>query len=209
MGRPRKKPIFVIVDSTLWHISKDDLVLDFDSEPDAPLAEEVERDVADAVLIALRKSFTLTFPKNPFIDGLTEALIEIRRVCTEALIEMPETLEELGLPPIPPVHEDARVGRPQVFMFSFARATDLRIKVKYEGRTRSLFNLLEPDPGDSLIRATREIVTLTFSEMHSEEQYEEVLLRIRNNIWDVLPAFNEYLVAIEAEPIAAKIEEAE
>lgn len=206
MGRARKKSLFVIVDDTLWFIGEG-RVLDFESEPEKPLAEELERHVADPILVSLRKSFTLTFPENPFIDGLTEALMEIRRVCVEALIDMPEALEDLGLPPIPPVDDDKRVGKPQVFRFAFAKATDLRIKVKYEKRMRSLFNLLEPDQGDELICTTRNIVTLTFSEMHSEEQHEKVLLEIRKSIWDVLPAYNEYLVAIEVEPIAAMVDE--
>jgi len=194
----------VIADDTLSFISKD-RVLDFDSEPeDEPFIDELQCPVADETLVALRKAFTLSYPRNPFIDGLTEALTEIRSVCVEALSDMPEVLEELGLPPIPPVSSEDRSGKVHLFKFTLTRAADLRIKVKYEGKSRSLFNLLEPDPADVLIRTAREIVSLTFSEMHSEDQHEAVLRQIRNNIWDVLPAYNEYLTAIEVEPIAAK-----
>lgn len=86
---------------------------------------------------------------------------------------------------------------------NLARATDLRIQVKYEGKSRSLFNLVQPDAADSLVRTARETVSLTFSEMHSEDQHEAVLRQIRNNIWKMLAAFNEYLIDIEVEPIAA------
>ncbi len=41
--------------------------------------------------------------------------------------------------------------------------------------------------------------------MFSEDQHEAVLQKIRDQIWDVLPVFNEYLTSIEVEPIAAKI----
>ena len=121
---------------------------------------------------------------GPFIDGLTE----IRRVCVEALINMPEVLEDLKLPAIPPAIDDDRRGKAKVFIYFLARASDLRIKVKYEGKSRSLLNLLEPDSADGLIRTARETVSLTFSEMHSEEQHESVLREIRNKIWDVLPS---------------------
>lgn len=86
------------------------------------------------------------------------------------------------------------------------RILDLRIQVTHGGKRQSLLRLLSPDPADALIRTAREVVTLTFSEMYSEDQHEAVLHQIRNNIWDVLPAFNEYLTAIEVEPIAAKVE---
>lgn len=47
-------------------------------------------------------------------------------------------------------------------------------------------------------------MSLTFSEMHSEEQHEVVLQQIRGNIWEVLPPYNDYLKAIEVEPMAAQ-----
>ena len=208
MGRPRKKPVYVVVGDVLGCIGPD-RILDLDSDPNEPLCDALQCPVADELLVALRKAFTLSYPRNPFIDGLTESLTEIRRVCIEALIEIPEVLEDLKLPAIPPVSEDERVGRVKLFKFFLARANDLRIKVKYEGKTRSLYNLLEPDPADALVRTARKTVSLTFSEIHSEEQHEAVLRQIRNNIWDVLPPFNEYLTAIEVEPIAPRVEEDE
>lgn len=205
MGRPSKKPVYVIVGNALGCIGPD-RILDLESDPHEPLCDELQCPIADEILVALRKAFTLSYPRNPFIDGLTEALTEIRRVCVEALIDMPEVLEDLKLPAIPPALDDDRRGKAKVFIFFLARAADLRIKVKYEGKSRSLLNLLEPDSADDLIRTARETVSLTFSEMHSEEQHEFVLQEIRNKIWDVLPPFNEYLAAIEVEPIARRDE---
>lgn len=201
MGRRRKKPIYVIADWTIGCIGED-RILDLESDPDEPLCDELQCPVADEVLVALRQSFTLSYPRNPLMNGLTESLAEIRRVCIEALIEMPEVLSELKLSPIPPVFNDDRVGRTKAFQFFLARVSDLRIKVKHEAKSRSLFTLLETMPADVLVATAREIVSLTFSEIHDEEQHAAILEEIRQRIWTVLPAYNEYLKAIEVEPVA-------
>ncbi len=206
MARTRKTPVYMIVGDAIGCIGKD-RVLDLDSDPAEPLCDELQCPIADELLVALRKAFTLSYPRNPFIDGLNQALQEIRRVCVEALIEMPEVLEELKLPKIPPIMDDPRVGRTHVFKYFLARTSDLSIKVKYEGKSQPLLKLLEPVAADPLIRTVREIISMTFSEMFSEEQHEAVLRRIRDQIWEVLPPFNEYLISIEVEPIAAKTEE--
>ncbi len=133
MGRTRKSPVYVIVGDAIGFIGKD-RILDLESEPDEPFCDEFQCPVADEVLVGLRKAFTLSYPRNPFIDGLKEALLEIRRVCVEALIDMPDVLEELKLPPIPPIMEDRRIGKTLAFKFFLARSSDLSIKVKHEGK---------------------------------------------------------------------------
>jgi hypothetical protein len=205
MRRQRKKPVYVIVGDAVYCIDKN-RVLDRESDLDDSLGEELQCPTADEVLIGLRKAFTLSFPINPFIDGLTQSIAEIRRVCVNALRDIPEVLSELGLPAIPPVSDDTRRSSVKIATCYFARATDLRIRVLYEGRRQSLFPLIQPAPADAIIRTAREIVTATFSEMHSEEQHEAVLLQIRNSIWDILPPFNKYLIPIDVEPIAARCE---
>lgn len=194
--------MYVIASDEIGFVGKD-RVLDFDTDPKEPLCDELQCPVADEVLVALRKSFTLSYPKNPFIDGLRAALDEIRRICVEALIDMPDVLQDLKLAPIPPA-ADMEVNRVKVFKFFLVRSSDLRVTVTYEGRKRSLHNIIETDPADELIRTARSAVSLTFSEMYNEEQHEAALLQIRNAIWDVLPAYNGYLAAIDVEPIAEK-----
>jgi hypothetical protein len=66
----------------------------------------------------------------------------------------------------------------------------------------ALVNLIDQRPADDVVRALREVVSHTFEEMHSEEQHEEVLRRIRHRIGSILPAFNDLLDEIEIEPIA-------
>jgi hypothetical protein len=206
MARQKKKPVYVIVGDAVYCVDKN-RVLDVESDLDESLGDELQCAAADDVLVGLRKAFTLSFPVNPFINGLRESLTEIRRVCVDALRDIPEVLNELGLPAIPPVSADERHSSVKIATCYLARAAGLRIRVLYEGKRQSLFPLLQPDPADTLIRTTREIVTATFSEMHSEEQHEAVLLQIRNSIWDILPAFNKYLVSIDIEPIAARCED--
>ena len=139
------------------------------------------------------------------MDGLQQALSEIRRIGVEALKEIPEVLQELQLSAVPGTMADSSSRKAHVFLFSFARAADLAIQVKYEGRSRSLLKLLDPYPGDSLVRTLRAIVTDTFTETHNEDQCEEILRRIRDRVWDTLPAFNELLEEIEIEPIADRL----
>ena len=205
MAMLRKKPVYVIVGDAVYCIDKN-RVLDLDSDLDDSLGTELQCPAANGILIGLRKAFTLSFPVNPFINGLSQALTEIRRVCVDALRDIPEVLDGLGLPAIPAVSGDEWHPNVKIATCYFVRAADLRIRVLYEGKRQALFPLLRPDPADTLIRTTREIVTATFSEMHSEEQHEAVLLQIRNSIWDVLPRFNKYLVQIDVEPIAARRE---
>jgi hypothetical protein len=141
-------------------------------------------------------------PSQPFIDGLQEALKEIRRICIDALRTIPEVVEELHLKPVPPLTHESAAAKEFVMQFCLARMADLQLKVKYEGKTRKLASLIDQRPADEVVRALREVVTNTFEEMHNEEQHEEVLRRIRQSIGSVLPAFNDLLIQIEIEPIA-------
>lgn len=202
MGRRRTKPLYLIVEAEILALVGKDRELDPESDPDDNLLDELQCPQFDEVLIALRKSFSLTFPRNPFIDGLQEALLEIRRIGVEALRTIPEAVEELNLKPVPSPGEVGPNTKAYVFQYILARFDDLQLKVKYEGRTRKLANLIEQRPADEVIRALRDTVSYTFEEMHSEEQHEDVLCRIRRRIGEVLPSLNELLVSIEIEPIA-------
>jgi hypothetical protein len=171
MARPRKTPVWVIVLADNLGCIDENMVLNPGSEPKKSLLDELLCPVADEVLIALRKSFSLTYPRNPFIDGLQQALTEIRRIGVEALKEMPKVLEELRLAPVPGTTADAAAHRAIVFKFVLARSADLAVKVQYEGKSRSLLKLLDPYPADQLVRTLREVISDTFSEMYSDEQH--------------------------------------
>jgi hypothetical protein len=177
-------------------------VLELDSDPEENLMDELQCPVADDVLIALRKAFSLTYPRNPFIDGLQKELAEIRRIAVEALKPIPEVLAALGLKPVPAVEDDKALKKVFLFQFAFAKRVDLRLTVKYEGKSRQLLNLLEVFPADPLVTTLRIIVTDTFAEMHNEAEHENALRGIRERIAAVLPPFNELLESIEVEPIA-------
>lgn len=202
MGRRRKHPVYVIVAAENLGCVGKDREVHLDSEPDDNLLDELQCPVADDVLIALRKSFSLSYPRNPFIDGLQAALTEIRRIGIEALKPIPEVLAGIGLKPVPAVEDDKTIKKVFLFQFAFAKRDDLRIKVKYEGKERLLLNLLETFPADAVVTTLRKVVSDTFSEMHNEEDHENVLRGIREQIAAVLPPFNELLESIEIEPIA-------
>ncbi len=202
MGRRRTRPHFLIVHAEILGSIDKDRVLVLDSDPDENLLDELQCPLFDNVLIALRKSFSLTFPRNPFIDGLKDALEEIRRIGVDALQPIPEVLEELKLKPVPPPSEEPRPIKVYVFQYSLARLDDLPLKVKYEGKSQKFVNLIEERPADDVVRTLRDVVSDTFEEMFSEEQHEEVLRRIRRRIGAVLPPLNDLLIAIEIEPIA-------
>lgn len=202
MGRTRKKPLYLIIEAGVLGSIGKDRKLEFDSDPDDNLLDELQCPLFDEMLIALRKSFSLTFPRNPFIDGLQEALTEIRRVCVDALRIIPEVVEELHLKPVPAPSGDDTRSKVYVLKYCMARVEDLQLKVTYEGKTQKLFNMIEHRPADDVIRTLRQVVSDTFEEMYDEDQHEEVLRRIRRRIASHLSAFNDLLVSIEIEPIA-------
>lgn len=141
-------------------------------------------------------------PVESFIEGLTEALAEIRRLCVEALREEPQILADLELPPIPPVTESERSRKVSVVTCFFVRRDQLPPKVKYRGKSSPLAKLVPIVPADFLVRTARRTVAATFSEMFSEDQHDAVLKQIRQDIWNVLPAFNTFLEGMEVELIS-------
>lgn len=207
MGRRTKRPLFlIVVTDDLCRIGKDRVLIDAedddDNYPEESLLDELRCPLADEVLIALRKSFSLTFPRNPFIDGLQASLTEIRRIGVEALKPMPEVLAELGLKPIPFIIDDPIRKKVYLTLFAVARTADLQISVKAGNRTKRLLVAIDHFPADALIRTLRDVVSDTFSEMHDEDQHSEVLTRIRGRINDVLAPYNSLLEAMEIEPVA-------
>ncbi len=97
MPRPRKKSTWLVVCADHLGCIDENRVLDLESEPKKNLLDELACPLADDVLIALRKSFSLTYPRNPFIDGLQQARSEIRRIAGESL----QYLDSLQLLPCP------------------------------------------------------------------------------------------------------------
>lgn len=204
MGRKRKAKGYSIVWAEAVCCVSEDRAYDPDSEPEKCLMDELQCSVADEVLIALRKAFSLTFPQNPFIDGVQSAILEIRRIGVQALKPMPEVLTDLNLAPLPPIMDDPVLKKAHVFSFMFARSSDLDISVKVENRKRRLLDVIEHQDATQLLITLRSVITDTFSEAHDEDQHMALLHRIRHRIQGVLPDFNACLNAIEVEPIAER-----
>jgi len=197
MARSRKRSKYVIVDSSILCCIGPERVLDLEEDVEDSLADELECPIADPVLESLRRIFSLTFSENPFTDGTEKAVTEIRRLGVEALVEIPQILEDLKLVPIPRPLSASR--KAHVFRYFFVKDEELKMQVQYEGRKRSLHRLTEKWPGDSLVKTLRDVVSETFSEIYDEQQAEETLLRIRSKVWEVLPTYNELLIDIEVE----------
>ncbi len=207
MGSRQSRSKYVIVQAGPLHWIDKDRSFDPGVELDKSFADELDCPVADSLVMALRRTFSLTYPTKPFVEGMAEAITEIRRIGTEVLVEMPEVLGELALKPIPRPLVDSRTPKGELFLFYLAKTSDLRITVKHENRKRSLLNLIGHMPADVLIRTLRTVVSDSFTEMHDEYEHRAVLRSMRSKVWAVLPAYNEVLREIEAEPIAEIVAE--
>jgi hypothetical protein len=206
MGRrPNAKQYSIVVAHDLCCVGED-RVFNPDSEDDADksLMDELQCPVADEVLIALRKAFSLTFPRNPFMDGIRAEIAEIRRLGVDALKPMPEILLGLGLTPIPMIDNDPVKDKVRVFQFVFAKIEDIDISVTVVGKRRHFLDVAQHEKASSLITTLRSVVSDTFEEAHNEDQLLAVLRRIRERVHAVLPSFNPCLESIEIEPIAEK-----
>ena len=205
MGRKRKAKGYSIVWGDAVCCVSEDRVYDPESDPEKSLMGELQCPTADDVLIALRKAFSLTFPRIPFIEGVQSALIEIRRIGVEAMKPIPEVLTDLKLPPLPLITNDPVMKKAQVCTFMFARTSDLDITVKFGDRKRKLLDVAEHQDATLLLTTLRSVITDTFAEAHDDDQHMAILQRIRQRIQGVLPSFNACLESIEIEPIAERV----
>jgi len=204
MGRkPKAKQYSIVVADDLCCVGEDRVFnAESDEDVEKNLMEDLQCPIADEVLIALRKAYSLTFPRNPFVDGIRAEIAEIRRLGVEALKPMPEVLSDLGVAPIPMIDDDPVQYKVRVFQYVFARTEDIDISVKVGGKRRRLLDVAHHEKATALITTLRAIVSDTFEEAHNEDQLLAILRRIRERIQAVLAAFNPCLESIEIEPIA-------
>jgi hypothetical protein len=202
MGRKRKAKGYSILWAEAVCCVSEDRVYDPDSEPEKSFMDELSCPTADGVLIALRKAFSLTFPRNPFIDGVQSAMSEIRRIGVEAMKPMPDVLSELNLAPLPLVMNDPVMKKAHLFKFVLARTSDIDISVRVGNKKQRLLDVVEHQDATPLLTTLRSVITDTFTEAHDEDQHMAILHQIRERIQNVLPDFNACLEAIEIEPIA-------
>lgn len=204
MGRRPKPKTILLLDANAVCCVNEERVLDFEAEddPQKSLMDELQCPVADDVLIAMRRSYSLTFPRNPLIEGVQAALIDIRKTGVEALKAMPQLLADLGLPSILPIMGDPALSKVSVFKFVFARRDAVNIMVKIDGKRQRLLDVVKHHDASELIATLRHVVTATFQEAHDEDQHTAILQEIRSRIGKVLLPFNKCLLEIEIEPIA-------
>lgn len=204
MGRKRKaKQYSIVLADDLCCVGEDRVFNPELEDAEKNLMLTLQCPVADEVLIALRKAYSLTFPRNPFIEGIRAEINEIRGLGADALKPMPEVLLDLGLPPIPMFDSDPAKDKTYVFKFAFARTQDIDIWVRVDGKRRRLLDVAHHEEATALITTLRCVVSDTFEEAHNEDQMLAILGRIRKRIQTVLPAFNACLTSMEIEPIAS------
>lgn len=202
MGRPKKGPIWLIVHAAALSQVSESQHRDSDGELEDTFLDKLQCPTADDVLYALRKCFSLAYPDEHTDESYKQALTQIGNIAREALMPLgDDVLTSLRLKPVgtPPPEPKFKV---HVVLFVFARKADLDIKALCEGKPVKLLQLLQHWPGDDLIIALRRILSMTFSEMYSGDQYFDTLYEIRHLVSNVLLPYNELLEAIEIEPIA-------
>ncbi len=202
MGRPKKGPVWLVVHADALLQVAEGENRDIEGELEGNFLDKLQCPTADGVLRALRKCFSLAYPDEHSDESFKQAVTQIGDVAREALLPVgDDVLTSLRPKPVgqPPPEPKIKV---HVILFVFARKADLDIKALYEGKPIKLLQLLQHWPADELIITLRRILSMTFSEMYTGNQYCDTLYEIRHLASDVLLPYNELLEAIEVEPIA-------
>lgn len=207
MGRPRKGPTWLIVYAdALANVSESDK-RNAEGELEDNLLDKLQCPMADDVVRALRKCFSLAYPESHLDEPVKGAVEKIREVAREALMPLgDEVLTSLRLKPVgqPPKESKIKV---HVLLFVLAKKADLDIKAMHEGKPVKLLSVLEHWPADKIIATLRQILSMTFEEMYEGEQYINMLYEVRRLVADTLVPYNDLLEQIEAEPIARPTKE--
>jgi len=190
-----------------FFVFAEDLANIVEDSDDREKKESVEQEylgcpIGDEVLIALRKAFTHTYFSEDQLRPRKEAVDEIRRVALDALCPLSAILQRLKLPAASNPNPDEKGCG--VFKYVIAPAKQVRQRVKDEatGRHVPLIQLIMAEPADHTVRALRHVLKLTFSEVYTDNDYNNLLAEIRRIAADVLLPLNWMLEEIEVEPVA-------
>lgn len=153
------------------------------------LREEHYFPLGDPVLVALRESFSLTYPPRIKDVDSRKQLEQIKIVATRALRPLGPLLTSLGLAPVGIMEEDREAA---VYKTVIIPGENLPKTVRPE-------QLLPADPA---IGALREVLSLTFSEAYDIKDFTGIFGKIRKVAAKVLVGSNEVLEFIEVEPVA-------
>jgi hypothetical protein len=158
--------------------------------PDLELKDELQFPLGDPILLALRESFTLTYPRRLDFIEPKEMLSRIREVAAAALKPLGDVLTKLKLSSVGKFEQDE--GAVTVFKLVIAPI-------------EKVTSPLDPAafvPADPVIIALREVLTLSFSEAYSERDYAQVFAKVRKLAAKTLIPYNDVLEYLEIEPVA-------
>jgi hypothetical protein len=158
--------------------------------PDFELTDEYMFPLGDPILLALRESFTLTYPRRLDHIEPKQMLERIREVASQALKPLGDVLAQLKLPSAGKFVEEEGVAT--VFKLVIAPADKVTPRIAPEACM----------PADSVMIALREVLSLSFAEVYSDSDYAGVFAKVRNLAATTLIPYNEILEYLEIEPVA-------
>lgn len=196
-----KRPKFLFVHSS----DLDSVKLDEDERVDGAetLMELLQAPIADPCLTALRKIMSMTYFES--LERTSELCVrDIRGLAIGVLGELGKELEALSLTRVDADRSFEHDRSAKVFQYMIVPAKELRRRVRVEGRRDrpSLHELFTHIPADPAIRALREILTMTFREATTPNQFDRILEDVRFAAAAALVPCNAMLEQIEVEPVA-------
>ncbi len=172
-------------------------------EPTTTLLDKLDTTVGDSLLIALRRAFTATYCQDTSLRGLEGIIREIRQGAVDGLRGMGPMLATLRLKPLGP-GELPDDDSPKVHKLSLVRTRTLPKRIKVEGEAgMSLFlDVIRWASAEPLLVSLRQIASLTFGELITRKAYARAVWSIRQLAAGALAPLNEWLEAINLEPVA-------
>jgi hypothetical protein len=159
-------------------------------QEDLDLKDEYMFPLGDPLLIALRESFSLTYPRRLEHIESKVMLEKIRNLASDALKPVGEILAQLKLPPVGKFETEEGVAT--IFKLIIAPVEKLAPRIAPEACI----------PADPVVIALREVLSLSFSEAYSDQDYGVVFAKVRKLAATTLIPYNEILEDLEVEPVA-------
>ncbi|MBS0196994.1 MAG: hypothetical protein JSR77_09565 [Planctomycetes bacterium] len=183
----------------------DAVKLDDDEKVDGAetLMELLQAAIGDPCLTALRRIMSMTYFES--LERTSELCVrDIRALAIQPLGELGKELEALKLFRIDADRSYEHDHSAKVFKYMIVPAKELRRRANVEGvrRRQRLDEIFKHTPADPVIRALREVLSMTFREATTPYQFDRILEEIRYAAAAALVPCNPILEQIEVEPVA-------
>lgn len=176
------------------------------SGEETSLLDELDCPVGDDLLVAVRKTYSLTYSRKSSLGQIKKTVLRMRELLSSALHPLAEVTDAMKLKPVGHDKSWDEADDVRVFKFVLASVKELEVKVEveHEGGIRRclLLDQIKTQPADPLLIAARDLVSLTFQEVFSPLEHRRLLGEIRRRAAEVLVPFNWCLESIDVEPVA-------